>query len=161
MCNYCKTSLQIVWLAFHHTYEQKCTCAHVCACYHIHMDKSTYICAKHENFLIFSTNRSKILIWKQAFASLQHGFLRSEENVLYNFETPEGVWENVSYNILTFIFIKPLFETDVMPQCYIGRCFAWQMLFAIWDVVDVITTEEDVISSYCLWVADVIAYEMW
>ena len=73
----------------------------------------------------FLTNRTKILIWRQAFISLQHGFLRSEENVvLYNFETPEGVWENVmSYNILTLIFIKPLFETDVMPQCYVGKCF--------------------------------------
>ena len=41
------------------------------------------------NFLM---NRTKILIWRQAFASLQHCFLRSEENVvLHNFETPEGV----------------------------------------------------------------------
>ena len=98
------------------------------------------------NFLI---NRTNIWIWRQAFASLQHCFLRSEENVLYNFETPKGVWENVSYNILTFNFIKSLFKADVMPQCYMGRCYAWQMLFGIWDVVDVITTEEDVISSYC------------
>ena len=31
------------------------------------------------------------MIRKHAFASLQHSFLRSEENVfLYNFETPEG-----------------------------------------------------------------------
>ena len=42
----------------------------------------------------FLTNRTKYLIRRQAFASLHHGFLRSEENVvLYNFETPEGVWE--------------------------------------------------------------------
>ena len=100
----------------------------------------------------FLNNRTNILIWRQAFASLQHGFLRSKENVvLYNFETPGSVWENVvSYNILTLVFIKPLFKADVLPQCYIGSSYAWQMLFAIWDVVDVITTEEDVISSYCL-----------
>ena len=30
----------------------------------------------------FLTNRTKILIWRQAFASLQHGFLRSEKNVV-------------------------------------------------------------------------------
>ena len=49
----------------------------------------------------FLKNRTKILIRRQAFASLQHGFLRSEENVvLYNFETPEDVWENIlTYNI--------------------------------------------------------------
>ena len=61
---------------------------------------------KNKNNLIidFLTNRTKYLIRRQAFASLQHGFLRSEENVvLYDFETPEGVWENVmSYNILIF-----------------------------------------------------------
>ena len=73
----------------------------------------------------FSHKQDQNFNSKTSFASLQHGFLRSEENVvLYNFETPEGVWENVmSYNILTLIFIKPLFETDVMPQCYVGRCF--------------------------------------
>ena len=44
----------------------------------------------------FLKNRTKILIRRQAFASLQLGFFRSEENVvLYNSETPEGVWENV------------------------------------------------------------------
>ena len=29
--------------------------------------------------------------------------------------------------------------------------FAWQMLFAIWDVADVIATEEDVILLFCEW----------
>ena len=44
----------------------------------------------------------------------------------------KGVWENVvSYNILILNFIRSLFKADVMPQCYIGRCYAWQMLFAI------------------------------
>ena len=107
----------------------------------------------------FLKNKAKFFIGRQAFTSLQHGFLRSEENViLYNFETPEGVWENVlTYNILTLIFIKPLFKADVMPQCCTGTCYAWQMLLAMWDVADVITTEEDVISSYYLEVADVIA----
>ena len=51
----------------------------------------------------FLHNRTIIWIWRQAFASLQHDFLRSEENVvLYNFETHDVVWENVvSCNILT------------------------------------------------------------
>ena len=53
----------------------------------------------------FLNNRTNIWIWRQAFASLQHGLLRSEENVLYNFEIPDGVWENVvSCNILTLCF---------------------------------------------------------
>ena len=81
----------------------------------------------------FLNNITNIWIWRQVFASLQHGFLRSEENVvLYNFETPKGVWENVvSCNILTLLFLKTLFKTDVMPQCCLGRCYAWQMPFAI------------------------------
>ena len=29
----------------------------------------------------FLNNRTNIWIWRQAFASLQHGFLRSEENI--------------------------------------------------------------------------------
>ena len=58
----------------------------------------------------FLNNRTNTWIWRQAFASLQHGFLRSEENVvLYNFETPQGVWENVvSCNILTLNFYKTI-----------------------------------------------------
>ena len=81
----------------------------------------------------FSQEQNQNLIRRQTFASLQHGFLWSEENVvLYNFETPKGVWENVlTYNILTLIFIKSLFRADVMPQCCTGRYYAWQLLFAI------------------------------
>ena len=53
----------------------------------------------------FLNNRTNIRIWRQAFVCLQHGFLRSEENVvLHNFETPEGVLENVSCNIMTLYF---------------------------------------------------------
>ena len=100
----------------------------------------------------FLNNKTNIWIWRQAFVSLQYSFLRSEENVvIYNFETPKGVWENVvSCNIWHLIFTKTLFKAQVMPQCYIGRCYAWHMLFAIWDVVYIITTEECVTSSYCL-----------
>ena len=29
----------------------------------------------------------------------------------------------LTYNILTLVFIKSLFKADVMPQCYIGRCY--------------------------------------
>ena len=36
-----------------------------------------------------------------------------------------------------------------MPQCYISRCYALADVIAISYVIDVITTEEDVISS-CL-----------
>ena len=81
----------------------------------------------------FLNNRTNIWNWRQALTSLQHGFLRSEENVvLYNSEMPKGVWENVvSCNILTLLFLKTVFKADVMPQCCIGRCYAWQMLFAI------------------------------
>ena len=35
-----------------------------------------------------------------------------------------GVWENVvSYNILTFIFIKSFLKAYVMPFCNVGRCY--------------------------------------
>ena len=65
-----------------------------------------------EKFVImnFLNNRTNTWIWRQAFASLQHGFLRSEENVvLNNFETSKGVWENVvSCNILTLNFYKTI-----------------------------------------------------
>ena len=76
----------------------------------------------------FLNNRTNIWIWRQPFVSLSHGFLRSEENVLYNFETPEGVWENVvSCSIMTF-FLKHylrqmlclnVVQADVLP----GRCY--------------------------------------
>ena len=72
----------------------------------------------------FLNNRTNIWIWRQAFASLQHGFLRSEENVvLYNFETPDGVWKNVvSCNILTLCFLKHVY----------GRCCATMPQIRIW-----------------------------
>ena len=56
----------------------------------------------YDTVMNFLNNRTNIWIWRQAFTSLQHGFLGSEENVLYNFETPKGILENVvSCNILT------------------------------------------------------------
>ena len=89
------------------------------------------------------------MLRRQAFASLQHGFLfhlplgrnichykiitiicgysichlASVENVfIYNFVTPNGVWENVFlYNIDTYFYYHCL--ADVMPYCVIGRCF--------------------------------------
>ena len=52
-------------------------------------------------------NRTKFMLRRQAFASLQHGFLRSVENVyIYNLVTPNGVWENVFlYNIDTYFLL--------------------------------------------------------
>ena len=67
-------------------------------------------------FVNFLKNRTISRIERQAFATLQLGFLRSEENVLYNFDTPDGVWENVlSCNILTLYFLKTFLRADVMP----------------------------------------------
>ena len=59
--------------------------------------------------MLFLYNRTNIR--RQAFTSLQHGFLRSEENVvLYNLRHPKGVWENVmTNNIFAFCFCKKHF----------------------------------------------------
>ena len=81
------------------------------------------------------------MLRRQAFASLQHGFLRSVENVfIYNFVTPNGVWENVLlYNIDTCFLIT------LIGRCYAflyswqiflpGRCYLpyemWQMLLPL------------------------------
>ena len=70
------TSLQIVWLTFNHTCEQKYTCTHVCACSHIHvhMDKSTYICAKTWKF-------SYVCIWTHLLCICQQMHLVTCEYV--------------------------------------------------------------------------------
>ena len=51
-----------------------------------------------------------------------------------------GLWENVvSYNILTFIFIKSFLKAAyVMPFCNVGRCYAWQMLllYDMWQMLN-------------------------
>ena len=86
------------------------------------------------------------MLRRQAVTSLQHGFLRSVENVyIYNLVTPNGVWENVFlYNIDTYFYYDCL--ADVMPYCVIGRCFlAWQMLFAFLECGRCYCQEEDVI----------------
>ena len=58
----------------------------------------------------------------QAFASLQHGFLRSVENVfLINFVTPNGVWENVLLYNIDACF---LYNIDWQMLCLI---VSWQM----------------------------------
>ena len=88
-----------------------------------------------------------------------------------------------SFIILALIFYYHCLA-DVMPYCVIGRCFMpgrcylpfgmwqmllprgrcyplifyglWQMLFAFWNVADVIAMRK-MLSSYYLWLADVIA----
>ena len=99
----------------------------------------------------FLKNRTIIGIERKLSPVFQHGFLRSEENVvLYKFDIPDGVWENIiSSNIWTLMVFLNILRADVMPQCYVGRCFALADVIAIYYVVDVIITEEDVISS-CL-----------
>ena len=76
----------------------------------------------------FLKNRTKFLLRRQAFASLQHGFLRSVENgFIYNFITPNGVWENVFlYNIDTFFVMIGWQMLCLMChwQMFLpGRCF--------------------------------------
>ena len=86
---------------------------------------------------------------RQAFASLQHGFLSPVENVfIHNFVTPNGVWENVFlYNIGTYFYYDVwqmlcliMSLTDVVCLLECGRCYCqeedviffflcdWQML---------------------------------
>ena len=55
------------------------------------------------NFLKIRTN---LMLSSQAFACLQHGFLRTVENVsIHNFVTTNGVWEIFFFIILTLIFL--------------------------------------------------------
>ena len=78
------------------------------------------------------------MLKRKAFASLQHGFLRSVENVyIYNFVTPNGVWENVFlYNIDTYFLLSLLGRCYALlchSRCFMpGRCYLpfrmWQML---------------------------------
>ena len=81
--------------------------------------------------MLFLYNRTNIWIRRQAFTSLQHGFLGSEENVvLHNFETPKSVWENVvTNNIFIFIFVKS----------FLGRCYAFLYYKQMFYLADVIT----------------------
>ena len=63
------------------------------------------------------------MLSSQTFACLQHGFLRTVENVfIHNFVTPNGVWENIFlHNIDTyFLFL-------LLGRCYACLC-QWQML---------------------------------
>ena len=102
----------------------------------------------------FLTKRTKYWLEDKLLPVYNMDFLRSGENVPYNFETPEGVWKRLCH-IIFWYFYTYFYKTINWDKCYASMLyrqmfFVWQMLFAIWDVVDVITTEEDVISSYCL-----------
>ena len=71
------------------------------------------------------------MLSSQAFASLQHGFLRTMENVfIHNLVTPNGVWEIFFFIILTLIFI---FVMRQMLCLYVSMAdvIAWQMLYAL------------------------------
>ena len=102
------------------------------------------------------------MLRRQAFASLQHGFLRSVENVfIYNFGTPNGVKENVFlyYNIDTSFYYHCL--ADVMPDCVIGTCFLpgrcylpfgmWQMLLQRGRCYPLIFYDWQMLLPYFLW----------
>ena len=75
------------------------------------MDVSHSPC-KYARRLFFSKTE---LIWlgRQAFASFQHGFLRSKENVkLHNFMYAKGVSENIGKYHLPHIWDEVLFNTS-------------------------------------------------
>ena len=90
------------------------------------------------------------MLRRQAFASLQHGFLRSVKNVfIYNFVTSNGVWENVYlYNIETY-FLLSLFGRCYALLCHRQIIYAWQMLFAFWNMADMKTFSTDLRKPYC------------
>ena len=94
-------------------------------------------------------NRIILEIGDKLSPVIQHGFLRSEENVIpINFKHQKGEWENVCLII---------FE-DTLVYFMNGRCYAillhrqmllpWQMLVPYDIVANVIATEEDVKSSF-------------
>ena len=86
------------------------------------------------------------MLRRQAFASLQHGFLRSVENVfIHNFVTPNGVWENAFlYNIDTHFLLLWLLGRSYALLCH------WQMLFAFWNVADVVAKRKMLSSYFCV-----------
>ena len=82
------------------------------------------------------------MLRRKAFASLQHGFLRSVENVyIYNFVTPNGVWENVFlYNIDTYFLLSLL-----------GRCYALLYKFATMGLIGNLMVAPSCCSKYLHW----------
>ena len=53
----------------------------------------------------FSQDQNKICLSSQAFICLQHGFLRTVENVyIYNLVNQNGVWENIFLNDIDTYF---------------------------------------------------------
>ena len=95
-------------------------------------------------------NRTNFMLRRQAFTSLQHGFLRSVENVfIHNSVTPNGVWEMFFFIILTLIFNMIVWHmlclivsladvfclADVVCLLECGRCYC---------------QEEDVILLFCV-----------
>ena len=88
------------------------------------------------------------MLRRQAFASLQYGFLRSVENVfIHNFVTPNGVWELFFFIILTLTFDVIVWQMLCLIVSLADDFFAWQMLFAFWNVADVIVKRK-MLSSY-------------
>ena len=86
------------------------------------------------------------MLRRRAFASLQHGFLRSVKNVfLINFVTPNGVWENVLLYNIDACF---LYNIDWQMLCLI---VSWQMLlpYKMWQML--LPLRKMLSSYFCEW----------
>ena len=69
----------------------------------------------------------------QALASFQHGFLGSEKYVVLNNFEHLKVYGKILCPVIfwTLMFVEHFLGADVMPQYYIGRCYALANVIAI------------------------------
>ena len=73
----------------------------------------------------FLKNRTIFELEDKLLPVIQHGFLRSEENVvLINFEHLKSMGNYVSCTFCGHLCLVVEFMADVMPLYYIGRCYA-------------------------------------
>ena len=90
------------------------------------------------------------MLRRKAFTSLQHGFLRSVENgFIHNFVIPNDVCEMFFFIILTLIFIMIVWQMLCLIVS-LADVFAWQILFAFWNVADVIAKGKMLSSYFCV-----------
>ena len=100
------------------------------------------------------------MLRRQAFTSLQHGFLRSVENVfIHNSVTPNGVWEMFFFIILTLIFNMIVWHmlcliVSLADVFLPGRCCLpfgmWQMLLPRGRCYPLILCDWQIILPYIL-----------
>ena len=91
------------------------------------------------------------MLSRQAFTSLQHGFLRSVENVfIHNFVTPNGVWGNIFFMILTLNFLLLLLGRCYALLCH-GRCYCLADVICLTEIVADVIANRKLLSYIYKW----------